>query len=153
MVKRICWTVMIVWGCMTGLSAQNHHKKFSPEKFEQELKQFITQEAKLTQDEAAKFFPVYNEMREKQRVLFNKQRKMGRVKPCDEAACQKAIQERDNNELEQKRLQQCYHNKFFNVLPASKVYDVIKAEDKFHRTMLRQWSHRQQQKDKKEEND
>ena len=58
MVKRICWTVMIVWGCMTGLSAQNHHKKFSPEKFEQELKQFITQEAKLTQDEAAKFFPV-----------------------------------------------------------------------------------------------
>lgn len=149
MVNRICLTLMVICGCVMSVCAQGNHKAFSPEKFDQELKQFITQEAKLTAEEAAKFFPVYNEMRDKQRKLFEKNRKMGKVKPCDEAACQKAIQERDNMELEQKRMQQCYHNKFFSILPASKVYDVLKAEDKFHRTMLRQqWGHRQKQNER-----
>jgi hypothetical protein len=40
-------------------------------------------------------------------------------------------------ELEQRRIIQTYHNKFFKVLPASKVYDVIIAESRFHRFAMR----------------
>ena len=40
-------------------------------------------------------------------------------------------------ELELKSIQQTYHNKFFSVMPASKVFDVIRAEDSYHRGLLR----------------
>ena len=113
--------------------------KFSPEKFDAELQQFITQEAHLTQQEAAKFYPVYKEMQNKQRALFGRAQKLSMVKPQDEKACAQAIQERDNIDVELKKVQQTYHNKFMNIVPPSKVYDVIKAEDRFHRRMLKKW--------------
>lgn len=119
--------------------AQEHKPKFSPEKFDQELRQYIVKEASLTQQEADAFFPVYKEMREKQRLLFNKQKQLGKDKPSTDEGCKKAVAERDAIELEQKKIQQTYHNRFFDVLPASKVYDVLKAEDRFHRHKLQQW--------------
>jgi hypothetical protein len=64
---------------------------------------------------------------------------LGRNKPADEAAIKQAVQKRDELELEQRRIIQTYHNKFFKVLPASKVYDVIIAETKFHRAAIRNW--------------
>ena len=114
-------------------------QKFSPEKFQAELEQFITKEAGLTSDEAAKFFPLYREMQQKQRAVFAKMREEGRVKPTDDASCKKLVQKRDEVELEQKKIQQTYHNKFFTVLSASKVFDVIRAEDRFHRRAFTNW--------------
>lgn len=114
-------------------------RKFSPEKFDAELQQFIVKEAELTPQEAAKFFPVYKEMHKKQRALYDRMRQMGQFKPQDEKGCLKAIRERDDIEVELKRVQQTYHNKFLEILPASKVYDVIKAEDRFHRRMLKRF--------------
>ncbi|MBR6320486.1 MAG: hypothetical protein IKR50_08660 [Prevotella sp.] len=125
----------------SGLQAQENEKqKFSPERFDAELQQFITTEAKLTPEEAAKFFPVYKEMQAKQRELFNKQKDLAMKKPQDEAACEKAIKDRDTNELEMKRIQKAYHKRFLEMMPASKVYDVLQAEDRFHRRMLKRWS-------------
>jgi Spy/CpxP family protein refolding chaperone len=121
---------------------QQNPPKFSPEQFDAELHQFIIKSAGLTQQEAEKFFPVYKEMQKKQRTLFMRQRHAGFVKPADENECMKMVQQRDNIEVELKRIQQSYHNKFFDILPASKVYDIIQAEDKFHRTKLRQWGKR-----------
>ena len=36
-----------------------------------------------------------------------------------------------------KKLQQDYHNKFMKVLPASKVFRIIQAEENFHRQMFK----------------
>ncbi len=124
--------------------------KFSPEKFDAELQQYIIQKAALTPQEAAKFFPVFKEMQTKQRAIYDRQRKLGQFKPSDEAGCMKAIQERDNLDVELRRVQQNYHNKFFDVLPATKVYDVLRAEETFFRHQLRQWSHGQKQKGKRQ---
>lgn len=118
--------------------AQDKHK-FSPEKFDAELQQFIVSEAHLTAEESAKFFPVYTEMQKKQRVIFERMKQLGKVKPTDEKECQKAIRDRDEFDVELKRLQQTYHNRFLDILPASKVYDVIKAEDRFYRRMMKAW--------------
>lgn len=122
-----------------GSNAETPQQKFSPEKFQADMEQFITKEAGLTPQEAADFFPMLREMQSKQRALYNQMRADGKIKPADEESCRKSIQKRDQIELELKSIQQTYHNKFFNVLPASKVYDVIKAEDKFHRGMFRNW--------------
>ena len=116
---------------------QHQQQRFSPEKYQADLEQYITKEACLTPQEAAAFFPMFREMQKKQRALYNKMREDVRIKPTDEAACKKMIQKHDQVELELKSIQQTYHNKFFSVMPASKVFDVIKAEDQFHRGLLR----------------
>lgn len=114
-------------------------QKFSPEKFQAEMEQFIAKEAGLTADEGARFFPLFREMQQKQRAVFGKVRQEGRVKPTDDASCKKLVQRRDEVELELKKIQQTYHNKFFTVLSASKVFDVLRAEERFHRRAFRDW--------------
>ena len=123
-----------------GQNSGQQPQKFSPEKFQADLEQFITKEACLTPQEAAKFFPVYKEMQAKQRTVYERQRQLGFGKPADEKGCEKAIRQRDEYDLELKRIQQTYHNKFLSIISASKLYDVLKAEDRFHRQMLRGWN-------------
>ena len=139
--KRLLTTCAIVLAVSLTVVAQNGKpEKFSPERFQAELEQFITKEACLSAREAAKFFPVYKEMQAKQRAIFDRQRQLGKVKPADEKGCEEAIRQRDEYDLELKRIQQSYHDKFLSVLSASKLYDVLKAEDRFHRQMLRGWN-------------
>ena len=125
---------------LLGVVAQAQEtRKFSPEKFQAEMEQFITKEANLTPEEAAKFFPLFREMQQKQRAIFAKVRKEGFVKPVDDASCRKLVERRDANELEQKKIQQLYHQKFFSVISPSKVFDVLIAEERFHRRAFRNW--------------
>lgn len=137
--KKILTIVVILLSALT-VKAETP-QQFSPEKFQADLEQFITNEANLTPEESKKFFPLYREMQQKQRTVFKQMKDLGVNKPADEAACKKALEKRDELELEQKRIQQNYHKQFLNVLPASKVYDVIKAENHFHRTAFRKWRH------------
>ena len=126
----------------TSISAQsNNHQqeKFSPEKFEAELHDFIVSEAHLTSQEEAKFFPLYREMQQKQRAVYDRQRNLGKQRPQSEEACKKAIQERDGKDIELKRIQQDYHKRFLELLPASKVWDILKAEERFHRRVMKNW--------------
>ena len=37
------------------------------------------------------------------------------------------------------QIQQNYHNKFLRVIPASKLWEVLQAEDRFFRMKLRSW--------------
>ena len=137
----ICLTLMFALAVAAQGQQQTHQQKFSPERFQAELEQFIVKEACLTTQEKAAFFPIYKEMLAKQRAVFERQRELGKVKPADEKGCEQAIRKRDEYDLELKRLQQTYHNKFLGVLSASKLYDVLKAEDRFHRQMLRNAGH------------
>lgn len=135
--------IMLALFLTLGVQAQEQgqmNKRFSPEQFQAELEQFITKEACLTPQEAAAFFPVYKEMQKKQRVVYERQRKQPWMKPADEKECKKAIQQRDEDDLELKRIQQTYHSKMLSIIPASKLYDVLKAEDRFYRQKMRNWS-------------
>ncbi len=124
---------------LTQASAQfwnNNTPKFDPQQFQANMEQFITTEAALTPKQAEVFFPVYREMQKKQRVIYDQQRRLRHIKPTDEAGCRDAIQKSDDCELQLKEIQQQYHKKFMKVLPASKVYDVLRAEEKFHRQIF-----------------
>lgn len=133
-----------------SLSAQEKNSKgFSPEKFQADLEAFITKEAGLTNKEAEKFFPLYNEMRNAQRVKFNRIRQLSKAKATDEAACRDIIKQCDKLEIELKKIQQSYHNKFLTVISARKLLDVIKAENKFHRRSLKKAHDNSQKKSKR----
>lgn len=146
MKKLLVSTVLML---MVVLGAQaEEQQKFSPEKFQADLEQYITTEAGLTNDEAAKFFPLYREMQKKQRVVYNKIHELFKL-PHDEASCKRAIQRRDQLEIELKQIAQTYHNKFLRVIPASKVIGTIVAEDKFHRRAFRKFGQQRNRETKK----
>ena len=124
---------------LTMVCAAQEKMKFSPEKFEADMAAYITKEAKLTEDEAKKYFPLLREMHQKQRSLYKKARNFGKEKPATEEACAAVIHERDKLEIEQRQIEQSYHKKMLQVIPASKLYDAIRAEARFHRKMMKGW--------------
>ena len=129
---------MLLLVCLSqNITAQERYNGFDPQKFEIDLQQFIIKQVHLTPQESPKFFPLYSEMRTKQRVVFLRDRENRFVNPNDAKACERAIKNHDANELELKKIQQTYHAKFMKVLPANKVYQVIRAEDAFHRQAFR----------------
>lgn len=128
--------VLLVLLCSVVVMAQEP-KKFDPVQFEADLEQFVATEARLTPTESATFFPLYREMRKKQMAYFGYHRRWHIVDESDDKACAEAIRRMDSNDLEIKRLQQLYHEKFLHILPASKVFRIIKAEEKFHRQQFK----------------
>ena len=144
--KLLVFAVLMI---VVALGASDEEQqKFSPEKFQADLEQYITTEAGLTNEEAAKFFPLYREMQQKQRVVYNKIHELFKL-PHDEASCKRAIQRRDQLEIELKQIAQTYHNKFLRVIPASKVIGTIVAEDKFHRRAFRKFGQQRNRETKK----
>ncbi len=132
---------VLLMSLLVVLSASAQEKKFDPEKFDQEMEQYITKKAHLTQQEASKVFPVFREMHNKQRSVYQRMRALGKSKPADEAGCAEAIKVRDKCNLELKQLEQCYHQKMLQTVSASKLYDIIKAETYFYRKMMKGWQH------------
>lgn len=120
--------------CTTTVFAQN---KFNPAQFSAERQKYITEEAGLTQQEAAKFFPLYNEMMEKMRAIHKKLNNLKKTKPTTEAACRQAIVQRDAFEVHMKEIERTYHVKFLQVISASKLYDVLNAEGKFYKNAFK----------------
>ncbi|MBQ7419777.1 MAG: hypothetical protein IJV17_03430 [Prevotella sp.] len=130
----VLWTLLMV---TTITMAQE--KKFSPEKFEADLEAFVTKEAKLTDEEAKKFFPLFRELHQKQRDIYRRMRQAGKSKPADDKAAAETIVLCDKLTIEAKQLEQKYHNKMIKEIPASKVYQAINAENRFHRKMMKGW--------------
>lgn len=122
--------------CAIGIMAQRP-SKFDPERFETELEQFVATRAGLTPAQSAAFFPVYREMRKRQLANFCMEKRLRHIDTSDDKACAEAIRSRDEGDIELKRMQQAYHERFMTILPASKVYLILRAEDAFHRQLFK----------------
>ena len=94
---------------------------------------FMTKEAGLTAQEAARFFPIYDEMREKQRGYFDRLRAIHHSKPSSEHEASKMIEQADAYEIQLKQIEQRYHKEMLKVIPATKLLQVLGAERRFHR--------------------
>lgn len=135
--------ILLISLCLlTVLTTFAQKQRFDPEKFEAELERFITTEACLTPVEAARFFPVYREMRQRMLAIFFEDKSFAHVDETNEKACTRAIKDHDEHDLQLKKLQKEYHERFLKLLPSQKVLRVIRAEDKFHRDVFRKaWKH------------
>ena len=131
------YTVILFSMLLTLMVSAQDQKKFSPEKFQADLEEFITKEAHFDQQEAAKFFPLLRELQAKQRAIYGRMRQT--PKPGDDAKCAEAIREWDRANIELKQLDQQYHKKMMQVVSPSKVFDAIMAESRFHRKMMNGW--------------
>ncbi len=135
---RLLSVLVLMLVGLTTVSAQHRkHPPFDPVKFQADLEQYITTNAGLTPTEAAKFFPVYREMTKKMRSYFDEMRRYHQVNPTDERACAESIRKQDQLDIDMKLLQQEYHARFMHILPATKVFSIIRAEERFHRQAFR----------------
>lgn len=134
MKKLLCILLMSIMAL--AVSAEQEEKKFDPQQFRRDQEAFMIKEAKLSPQEAAKFFPLFRELQNKQRALFSQQRKLERRKPTTDKEAARIISDMDDIELEIAKLRIQYHNKFCKAIPAMKVKLCIRAEEKFKHKMM-----------------
>lgn len=139
--KKCFFVFLLIVTVSFAVNAQNQRPKFSPQRYQEEMEKFIVAESNLTSQEAESFLPLFREMGKKQRVVYQQMRKLGHEKPVSPDQCKNLIIQRDKMDLELKSIQQLYHKKFLEVLSPCKVFNVIKAEERFHRRQLKKWSH------------
>ena len=72
MKKTLLLLFSLIAFSLAATAQQPQRGKFNPEEFKAKLESFITQEANLTPAEAQAFFPIYHEMKGKQRGIQHK---------------------------------------------------------------------------------
>ena len=135
--KRIVFLIALIAISATSIRAQEPKApKFDPQAFRQHMERALTQEACLTTEEANAVFPIYNEMREKQRALGEQIRTIKCATYADDKESQKAVMKIKELQIDLAETEESYYKKMCKAIPASKVLKMMLAEDKLHRRMI-----------------
>lgn len=127
---------------MTMVFMPVHPQKLSKEDFRDKQKSFITQQASLTPDEAAKFFPVYFELQDKKSQLNKEaweQVRKGKDPNTTETEYNAIVENVLQARIAIDQLDLEYVKQFKTMLSAKKIYLIQKAEIKFRREILKQF--------------
>jgi|EP01107_Rhizomastix_libera_P003593 hypothetical protein len=139
--KRLFLVLMVSFIGIIGAFAQDGHRsKMSPEEFRQKQEAFITDKAELTQDEAAKFFPIYFELQDKKRALNDRawsQIRKGKKEKMTEAEYEAIITNVLNARIASDKLEKAYFYRFKGILSCEKIFKVQGAEMRFHRELIK----------------
>ena len=135
--------ILLTAGAMACPDGEGHKNalrpRFSPEEYQQRERAFITKKADLTQTEASAFFPLFHQMKDRQRKLSFKNGKMmrkawkGNLSNAESLAILEAVMENEEEIIE---LEEKYQKKFLKVGSASKLLKIKVAEKAFERRML-----------------
>ena len=122
---------------------QRGRGKLATKEHFQRLQAFITKEARLTADEAARFFPIFKETREQERKVhqaIGQKVRASQQAGLSEKECEKLLAEIQQLSLNETKLKNANIKKWRKVLSASKVLKVLKAESDFNRKTFREFS-------------
>lgn len=142
--KRTLLLFSLLAFCITLMAQSQRKGKFNPEEFKARLESFITCEAGFTQAEAEAFYPIYHEMKGKQRRLQHQVFQLKKNAPADNADEKDfaiAVQKIKDLGVEMAELEVSYYKKLCGVVSPRKVYAAMQAEDRFHRKMLEGFGH------------
>ena len=127
--------------CMLCLPLYAQKKnKCSEEEFRNKKQAYITQEAGLTDEEAALFFPIYFELQNKKKAISRttwETARKGKEPQTSEEEYGDILNEFINSEVRCTELDKEYLKKYQSVLTNKKIYMVLHAEIKFNRNMLK----------------
>ncbi len=118
------------------LSAQiSQERKMNMADYEKRKKEYVTKEASLTQEEAAKYFPLSNELTLKKfRLRRNHRDKVQRIKDnsnISEEEYRRMLEDDVEVKLKEAELDKEYAAKFEKVLSPEKLYKAQQAERDF----------------------
>lgn len=139
--KKIILTLLACLFLHTAY-AQTNGPKFDPVKFRLELVEFVVDEAGLSPAEKIVAAPIYDEFLTKKQELFKQMGKYRKFKGTNDKSYADAIEVMDRIAIEMKTLQQTYHRRLLKMLPAKKVYAMIRAEKVFNKRSFQKVTHR-----------
>ena len=141
--KRILFMVLacLCLGITTTMAnCPQKHKPISKKEFRARQAAFLGEKAQLTTEEASQFFPVYFELQDKKKEINEELRKKIRDSRNHE------LTEEDYTEMvdlwlkvkeQQNELEADYAKRFQKLLPAKKLFNLMHAEMRFHRNMMK----------------
>lgn len=128
---------LIVLMITTGLYAQpGARREMIQDRVEAQRIAFITQKLELTPDEATKFWPLYNEYKQKQKELRRSEIPEGGVMDMSDADAEKLIAKHFTVEENLLKLKREYYEKMKSAIPLRKIARLAAAEMEFNRTVL-----------------
>lgn len=131
---------------------KREQRHFDREAFEARRNAFITAEIGLTPEEAAKFIPLCNELRQKKFEVGRECRKLSkeirRMENPADADYRKVIDECLEVDLKEAQLEKEYYERFKKILSPEKLYKYRNAEYKFVRNYMK--SDRDNRKEEKQ---
>lgn len=136
----LCLAVLMSLPTAAQQPREGGRRQFNPQEFVNRLHNFIREKASLSQEDADKVFPIYHEMKGKQMELNRKIMTLKRQAPDANAAdkdIEATIDQIKSLNVQLAQVEQSYYAKMCKVIEARKVYKLMKAEDAFHREMLR----------------
>ena len=139
--KKLIALLVLLCGFMPLLwAADGCEQHLSREEFRTKQKAYIIEQAKLTKEEAAKFFPIYFELQDKKKKLndesWNLMRK-GKDDKTTEAQYKEINEKIAENRIAADQLDRTYLGKFNKILSSKKIFLVQRAEMRFHREMIK----------------
>ena len=151
--KKLIALLVLLCGFMPLLwAADGCEQHLSREEFRTKQKAYIIEQAKLTKEEAAKFFPIYFELQDKKKKLndesWNLMRK-GKDDKTTEAQYKEINEKIAENRIAADQLDRTYLGKFNKILSSKKIFLVQRAEMRFHREMIKGMHRKGESKDKK----
>ena len=141
--KRILTSLAIILFLSLSVHAQdNKRPRFNPEEFKARMEAYIAQKAGLSQSESEKVFPIFHEMKAKQRELLYKENKLKRSIGFNEPekAYQNALIKILDLHEETAEIEETYYKKMCKVISPKKVYAIMYADGSFHREMLQKFT-------------
>ena len=151
--KKITILFAIILCTITGTYAQHkqmeqksRRRHFSPEEFQARQREYITDKAELTAEEAEAFFPIFFELQKKKFSLEREARKginMKRGEKMSEEQCRQFVDRMGDVKIEVAKLEKEYCTKYLKVLPACKLMRIQHAEISFQRDLMKRMTQHQ----------
>lgn len=110
---------------------------------------YLTDKLKLTSEESARFWPVYNRFEDERRELLSKYRKEKRTTGVNDDDAMRSID--DDMEMQQKMLdlRKKYNDEFLKVITPQQLATLIESEKEFKKLILQQIKERRGSMDKR----
>ncbi|MBQ8270665.1 MAG: hypothetical protein IJZ22_05595 [Bacteroidaceae bacterium] len=147
--KKLFLLLILISATLTATMAQEKRpegrKRFSPEQFQQKQREFITEKAQLTQEEAGAFFPIFFELqKEKFRIEREARGKVikERGQKLTDEECKALLLHTADAKIRTVELEKEYITKYLNCVSPKKLLDIQRAEHAFQghiiKTMARE---------------
>ena len=140
MIQKLA-TLLIISCISISIQAQDRKKSgFTKEEFRARQEAYLMQKAEITQEEAAKFFPVYFELQDRKKAVNDKaweQARKGKDPKTSDAEYEQIIEGIVKARIEADKLDLEYLQRFKKILSHKKIYKLQREEIRFQRDILK----------------
>ena len=145
MKRTLTALILIAVTTLTVAAQQNmpqreNRDRFSPEQFQAKQREYITEKAKLTQQEADAFFPIFFEL-QKEKFNIEREARSKVIKERGQKLTDEQLKEVLNNNADAKikvaQIEKEYITRYLQAVSARKLLEIQRAEQSFQSYLIK----------------